>query len=204
MAKISTYPVDSTPSLSDKLIGTDAEDSNNTKNYPLSAIAELINENTQFTSVLSATSTVAQTPSGVGVATTVTFGGATSNPALSLSAGGVVTFNQTGLYLINGYGSVERQGSSGGYSIFLFRFLVNGAQAGFVKAFHLDTPDAVAPYEVTFPLNVTAVGTTISFEVMRDASGTGAGQNQGGLYPHTNSSGWSNVPSAALNIWQLQ
>lgn len=99
MAKISTYPVDSTPSLSDKLIGTDAEDSNETKNYPLSDIASLINENTQFTSVLAATSTVAQTPSGVGVATTVTFGGATSNPALSLSAGGVVTFNQTGLYL---------------------------------------------------------------------------------------------------------
>lgn len=204
MAKISTYGTDSTPSLSDKLIGTDVGDSNNTKNYLLSDVANLINENTQFTSVLAATSTVAQTPSGVGVATTVTFGGAVSNPSVSLSAGGVVTFNETGLYLINGYGSVERQGSSGGYSIFLFRFLVNGSQAGFVKAFHLDSPDVVTPYEVTFPLNVTAIGTTISFEVMRDASGTGAGQNQGGLYPHTNSSGWSNVPSAALNIWQLQ
>lgn len=204
MAKISTYGTDSTPSLSDKLIGTDVGDSNNTKNYLLSDIALLINEATQFVPVLEAVSTVAQAPSGVGVATQVTFGGAQSNAALTLSAGGLVTFNQTGVYLINGYGSIERQGSSGGYSIFLFRFLVNGVQAGFVKAFHLDTPDTVNPYEITFPLTITTVGTTISFEVMRDASGSGAGQNQGGLYPHTNASGWSNVPSAALNIWQLQ
>lgn len=204
MAKISTYGTDSTPSLSDKLIGTDVGDSNNTKNYLLSDVAQLINENTQFVSVLSAASTVTQTPSGVGVATQVTFGPAQSNSTLTLSAGGLVTFNQTGLYLINGYGSVERQGSSGGVSIFLFRFLVNGVQAGYTKAFHLDTTDATVPYEITFPLNVTTVGTTIAFEVMRDASGTGAGQNQGGLYPHTNSSGWSNVPSADLNIWQLQ
>ena len=202
--KISLYSNDSTPSLADKLIGTDVNDSNNTKNFLLSDVAALINEATQFTPVLEAVSTVAQTPSGVGVATQVTFGGAQSNPALTLSAGGLVTFNQTGVYLINGYGSIERQGSSGGYSIFLFRFLVNGVQAGFVKAFHLDTPDNVNPYEVTFPLTITTVGTTISFEVMRDASGPGGGQNQGGLYPHTNASGWSNVPSAALNIWQLQ
>lgn len=204
MAKISTYGTDSTPSLSDKLIGTDVGDSNNTKNYLLSDIALLINDNTQFASVLASTSTATQLPSGVGVATAVTFGGATSNAALSLSAGGVVTFNQTGLYLINAYGSVERQGSSGGLSIFLFRALLNGVQAGSVKAFHLDSTDVTVPYEITFPLNITTVGTTLSFEVMRDASGSGAGQNQGGLYPHTNTSGWSNVPSAELNIWQLQ
>ena len=204
MAKISTYGTDSTPSLSDKLIGTDVGDSNNTKNFLLSDIALLINEVTQFVPVLQAVSTVSQAPSGVGVATQVTFGGAQSNAALTLSAGGLVTFNETGVYLINGYGSIERQGSSGGYSIFLFRFLVDGVQQGFVTAFHLDTPDTVNPYEITFPLTITTVGTTISFEIMRDASGTGGGQNQGGLYPHTNLSGWSNTPSAALSIWQLQ
>lgn len=204
MAKISTYATDSTPSLSDKLIGTDVNDSNNTKNYLLSDIALLVNENSSFTNVLNATSTVTQTPTGVGVDTQVSFGAGTSNASLTLSSGGVVTFSETGLYLINGYGSVERQGSSGGTSILLFRSLVNSVQYGYVKGFHLDTTNVSVPYEVTFPLTVSTVGTTLSFEIMRDASGSGSGQNQGGLYPHTNSSGWSNVPSAGLTIWKLQ
>jgi hypothetical protein len=202
--KISQYGLDSTPSLSSKLIGTDTSDSNITKNYEFAAIAQLINENTQFASVLVANSTVSQVPSGVGVATQVSFGSAQSNDAVSLAANGLVTFNQTGLYMINAYGSIERQGSSGGVSIILFRFLVNGVQASAVKGFHLDSTDVVVPYEITFPLNITTIGTTISFEIMRDASGTGSGLNQGGLYPHTNLSGWSNIPSADLNIWQLQ
>jgi len=202
--KISQYGTDSTPSLSSKLIGTDTSDSDITKNFEISAIAGLINENTQFTSVLAAYSTVSQVPSGVGVATQVTFGPAQSNSTLTLGANGLVTFNETGLYMINGYGSIERQGSSGGVSVILFRFLVNGVQASAVKGFHLDSTDVTVPYEITFPFNVTSVGTTISFEIMRDASGSGNGLNQGGLYPHTNTSGWSNIPSADLNIWQLQ
>lgn len=203
MAKISTYGT-SIPTLSDKVIGTDVNDSNNTKNFLLSDVAALVNEASAFNAVLNATSTVTQTPSGVGVATQVTFGAGTSNAYLTLSSGGLVTFSETGLYLINGYGSVERQGSSGGYTILLFRSLIDGTQSGYVKAFHLDTPDVVSPYEVTFPLTITTAGTTLAFEIMRDASGTGAGQNQGGLYPHTNASGWSNVPSAGLTIWKLQ
>ena len=46
----------------------------------------------------------------------------------------------------------------------------------------------------------TTAGTTASFEIMRDSSGV----NAGGLYPHTNLGGWSNVPSSRVNIWQLQ
>lgn len=42
MAKISTYAIDSTPSLSDKVIGTDVGDSNITKNYTLGDIHGLI------------------------------------------------------------------------------------------------------------------------------------------------------------------
>jgi hypothetical protein len=151
---------------------------------------------------LAAQSTVTQTPSGLDSALQVSFGAAqgTSGDAVRISSGGLITFNETGLYLINGYGSVERQGSSGGTAIFLFRFLVNGVQAGTVKAFHLDTPDLSFPYEITFPINITTAGTTASFEIMRDSSGA----NAGGLYPHTNLGGWSNVPSAEVNIWQLQ
>jgi hypothetical protein len=200
--KISQYNLDNSPTVSDKLIGTETSSSNETKNYTLGAIASLFASTFEFTPVLAAQSTVTQAPSALNTAQQVTFGAAqgSSGDAVMISSGGLITFNQTGLYLINGYGSVERQGSSGGTAIFLFRFLVNGTQAGSVKAFHLDTPNLSSPYEITFPINITTAGTTASFEVMRDSSGT----NAGGLYPHTNLGGWSNTPSAEVNIWQLQ
>ncbi len=200
--KISQYNLDNSPTVSDKLIGTESSSSNETKNYTLGAIASLFASTFEFTPVLAAQSTVTQAPSALNTAQQVTFGAAqgSSGDAVMISSGGLITFNQTGLYLINGYGSVERQGSSGGTAIFLFRFLVNGTQAGSVKAFHLDTPNLSSPYEITFPINITTAGTTASFEVMRDSSGT----NAGGLYPHTNLGGWSNTPSAEVNIWQLQ
>jgi hypothetical protein len=200
--KISQYNVDSSPTVSDKLIGTEVSSSNETKNYTIGSIAALCASVFEFTPVLAAQSTVTQAPSALNTAQQVTFGAAqgSSGDAVMISSGGLITFNQTGLYLINGYGSVERQGSSGGTAIFLFRFLVNGTQAGSVKAFHLDTPNLSSPYEITFPINITTAGTTASFEVMRDSSGT----NAGGLYPHTNLGGWSNTPSAEVNIWQLQ
>lgn len=200
--KISQYNLDNSPTVSDKLIGTETSSSNETKNYTLGAIAALFASTFEFTPVLAAQSTVTQAPSALNTAQQVTFGAAqgTSGDAVMIDANGLITFNQTGLYLINGYGSVERQGSSGGTAIFLFRFLVNGTQAGSVKAFHLDTPNLSSPYEITFPINITTAGTTASFEIMRDSSGT----NAGGLYPHTNLGGWSNTPSTEVNIWQLQ
>ena len=200
--KISQYNLDNSPTVSDKLIGTETSSSNETKNYTLGAIAALFASTFEFTPVLVATSTVNQLPSGLNSPLQVSFGAAqgSSGDAVMIDANGLITFNQTGLYLINGYGSVERQGSSGGTAIFLFRFLVNGTQAGSVKAFHLDTPNLSSPYEITFPINITTAGTTASFEIMRDSSGT----NAGGLYPHTNLGGWSNTPSAEVNIWQLQ
>lgn len=200
--KISQYNVDSSPTVSDKLIGTEVSSSNETKNYTIGSIASVCASVFQFTPVLVAQSTVTQAPSALDTPLQVTFGAAqgTSGDAVMISSGGLITFNETGLYLINGYGSVERQGSSGGTAILLFRFLVNGTQAGSVKAFHLDTTGVSTPYEITFPINITTAGTTASFEIMRDSSGT----NAGGLYPHTNLGGWSNVPSAEVNIWQLQ
>lgn len=200
--KISQYTTDNSPAISDKLIGTEASSNNETKNYTLGSIASLFADTFEFTPVLVAQSTVTQTPAALNTALQVTFGAAqgTSGDAVMIDAAGEITFNEPGLYLINGYGSVERQGSSGGTAILLFRFLVNGTQAGSVKAFHLDTTNVSTPYEITFPINISTAGTTATFEIMRDSSGT----NAGGLYPHTNLGGWSNVPSAEVNIWQLQ
>ena len=41
MAKISTYVIDSTPQLTDKVIGTDVNDNNITKNYTIGDIISL-------------------------------------------------------------------------------------------------------------------------------------------------------------------
>jgi hypothetical protein len=41
MARISTYPIDGTPSFSDKLIGTETGSNNETKNYTIGDILSL-------------------------------------------------------------------------------------------------------------------------------------------------------------------
>ena len=200
--KISQYTTDNAPALSDKLIGTEASSNNETKNYTLGAIASLFVDNIEFDPVLAAQSFAEQFPSVLDTALQVTFGAAqgTSSDPVMIDAAGEITFNETGVYLVNGYGSVERRGSSGGVAILLFRFLVNGTQAGSVKAFHLDNVDLSVPYEITFPINITTPGTTATFEIMRDSSGV----NAGGLYPHTTLGPWTNVPSAEVNIWKYQ
>jgi hypothetical protein len=200
--KISQYNVDSSPTVSDKLIGTEVSSSNETKNYTIGSIAALCASVFEFTPVLVATSTVTQLPSGLDNPLQVSFGAAqgTSGDAVMIDANGLITFNQTGLYLINGYGNIERQGSSGGVTVTLFRFLVNGVQSGSTKGVELDSTGVMFPYELTIPINITTAGTTMSFEIMRDSSGV----NNGGLYTHTNLGGWSNVPSAEISIWQLQ
>ena len=54
------------------------------------------------------------------------------------------------------------------------------------------------PYELTLPIQVSA-GDVLTWEIMRDSSGI----NAGGLYIHTNSGPWSNVPSADVNIYKI-
>lgn len=158
----------------------------------------LTSSSLQFTQVLNGSSTVDQIPGGLNSALIASFGPAQSNAVVSLDSGGKVTFLQAGSYVINGYGSVERQGSSGGVAIFLFRGILNGVQVTETKAFHLDTTGISIPYEVTIPFEAND-GDIFWFEVMRDSSGVDAG----GLYTHTNLGGWSAVPSTQIQIWKL-
>jgi len=200
MGKISTYPTDTNVSLSDRLIGTDNENNNETKNFTVGALASTVLGQLDATLVLNAFSTVIQAPSALDTPLQVTFGaaqGSSSTPVM-IDALGNITFNQSGLYLINAYGSVERQGSSGGTAIFLFRGLLNNNPVTTTKAFHLDTPNIGFPYEITVPFQVSA-GDVFKFQVMRDSSGT----NHGGLYPHTNLGGWGNTPSTEILIWKI-
>ena len=52
MARISTYSVDSLPTLDDKVIGTDSDDSSITKNYKIGDIIGLVNQSTSLQDVL--------------------------------------------------------------------------------------------------------------------------------------------------------
>jgi hypothetical protein len=148
--------------------------------------------------VLNGTSFATQAPSALDTPLLVSFGAAQSNVDVSLDAGGTITFNTGGVYFINAFGSVERQGSSGGVAILLFRVLLNGTQISATKGFHLDSPNLDIPYEVTIPFKAQA-GDVMRFQIMRDSSGI----NQGGLYGHTVLGGWPNVPSSQIQIWKL-
>lgn len=200
MGKISTYSNDGTISPSDKLIGTDSSDNNATKNFLVGDLLSYFNSLLGAQLVLNAQSTLIQAPSDLDTPLQVTFGGAQGSPStpVQIDASGNITFNQSGLYFINAYGSVERVGSSGGTAIFLFRGLLNNNPATTVKAFHLDTPNIAFPYEITVPFQANA-GDVFKFQVMRDSSGV----NHGGLYPHTNLGGWANTPSTEVLIWKV-
>lgn len=198
MAIISTYPIDASVNLTDKLIGTDVEDSSKTKNYTISSILAL--KQIGLTNVLAAVDTTNQEPSGLNSALQVKFGAAqkTATDPVMLDALGNITFNQGGLYLFNGYANFERQGSSGGVTVTLFRALLNGVQSGPTKGVELSGTGIMFPYELTLPIQVSA-GDVLTWEIMRDSSGV----NGGGLYIHTNSGPWSNVPSADVNIYKI-
>jgi hypothetical protein len=200
MAKISTYPNDGNVSINDKLIGTDYENSNITKNFTVGSLAGFLFSQFGATLVLSAQSTVNQLPSALDTPLQVTFGAAqgTSASPVQLLSNGSIVFNQAGLYLFNGFANFERQGSSGGVTVTLFRALKNGIQILPTKGIELNTTGVMIPYELTIPFNAEA-GDILTWEIMRDSSGT----NAGGLYIHTNLGGWSNVPSADVAIWKI-
>lgn len=206
MSKISnqTYYPAVTPADGDFVIGTDVSDSSATKTFLFSDIKTYVASELSVTNVLSGSSTSNQEPSGTDTALQVEFGAAqkTDTDPVKLAVDGTITFNTAGLYLFNGYGNFERQGSSGGLSVILFRALINDTQSGIIKAVELESPNVMVPYETTIPISATA-GDTLKWQIMRDSSGTGAGANQGGLYTHANSGPWDDVPSASVNIWKI-
>jgi hypothetical protein len=200
MAKISTYPNDGNVTINDKLIGTDYENSNITKNFTVGSLADFLFSQFGATLVLSAESTINQVPSELDTPLQVTFGAAQGTGAspVQLLSNGSIVFNQAGLYLFNGFANFERQGSSGGVTVTLFRALKNGIQILPTKGVELNTTGVMIPYELTIPFNAEA-GDILTWEIMRDSSGV----NQGGLYIHTSLGGWSNVPSADVAIWKI-
>ena len=204
MAKISTYAVDNNISASDMVIGTDAEDSNITKNYTVGGLSTYITTQVGaalgVTNVLNASSTVNQLPSGLDSALQVTFGAAqgTGSDPVMLDALGNITFNEGGIYLFQGFANFERKGSSGGTVVIAFRALLNGTQINSTKNIDMKDVDTSIPYDLTTPINASA-GDVLTWEIMRDSSGV----DNGGLYTHTLLGGWSNVPSTSIDIYKI-
>lgn len=202
MAKISTYAADDNIIDSDIVIGSDADAGFATKNYSVGGLKTHILSALQLgaTLILSGKSNVDQEPADLDQPLQVTFGPAINDAEdpVQLLADGSLVFNEAGLYLFNGFGNFERQGSSGGVTVTAFRAYKNGTPFTPAKAVDLSNTGIMVPYELTVPIQAEA-GDVITWEIMRDSSGV----NGGGLYTHVLAGGWGIVPSADVNIWKI-
>jgi hypothetical protein len=203
MARISTYAVDNTIAPNDKLIGTDADDSDLTKNYKVSDLSNYIVSQVpiytlEMSSVLSGLSTSDQIPSGLDTALQVSFGSAQTTTPVSIDAAGTITFNEQHLYIVNLAFRVGRT-SVGAVSYFAIRDLYNGTQSLPTRVIQVSSVNDATPYEISIPY-YPSVGDTLSWEAMRDSAGFDAG----GLFRQALSGGWSAAPSASINIYKVE
>lgn len=151
--------------------------------------------------VLRAASTTPQAPTAVNTPLQVTFGAAQGAPTspVSISAAGLVTFNQAGNYAARVKLQNGRTGGAG-VSILLSRILVDGVQVGSPQSVKVDDEEITSPTESRVVINAIA-GQTFAVQIMRD----GAGANAGGLYPFTAAvTAWGTAPSALLVISRLE
>lgn len=151
--------------------------------------------------VLRAASLVAQAPTAVDTPLQVAFGAAQGAPSdpVSISAAGLVTFNQAGNYAVRVKLQCGRTGASG-TSILLSRLVLGGAQLGSAACVKLTQTDATTPTDSRVVMNPTA-GQTLQVQIMRDS----AGSNFGGIYPQAATvTSWGTAPSALLVISRLE
>jgi hypothetical protein len=148
-----------------------------------------------YQTVLSSFSSVNQTPSAVNTPLQVVFGAAQSTTDVSITAGGLLTFNTSGSYLIDIFLRFGRTGASG-TAIILNRMLKNGAQILNSTGASLTAAAQTIPFSAAIPMTM-ASGDTLRLEVARD----GAGANDGGLYVISPTiGGWNIVPSATIVV----
>lgn len=144
---------------------------------------------------LSSFSSVNQTPAAVNTALQVVFGAAQATADVSITAGGLVTFNTSGSYLIDLFLRFGRTGASG-TAIVLNRLLKNGAQIFNSTGASLTAAAQTIPFSAAIPMTM-ASGDTLQLEIARDS----AGANDGGLYVISPTiGGWNIVPSATIVV----
>lgn len=127
--------------------------------------------------------------------------GTVSDPVM-LSAGGAITFNQAGQYIINYQSQFGRTGAAG-TSYLYTRSLVNGVVVGNSRHAKLTDPDIVLPFALRVKINVN-IGDVLTLQLLRDSAG-GSGANAGGFFQADPTTvGFPNAPSASIEISRLE
>jgi hypothetical protein len=156
--------------------------------------------------VLRGTSEIDQNPVAVDTPINVTFGAAQGGPSdsVSLTAGGVLQFNEEGLYWIRVSVQYGREGSSG-TSWLYFRTLssldgINFFQTGRTALVKLENANAdITAQNVIMSEPIS--GLYAKVELMRGSEGN----NSGGLLVETPAEGsWGIAPSAEISIRKLE
>ena len=154
----------------------------------------LIEELLQATSVASS-----QQPSGTDTPLQIEMGAAQGTGAdpVMVAVDGTITFNIAGTYRLDVSAHYGRTGGAGA-SFLMTRQLVNGVPNGNSLAARLDDADTLVPFSFESWFTAPAA-TELTFEVIRDSSGTDAG----GLFQQTSSAGWAPAPSFSLTVSRL-
>jgi hypothetical protein len=142
--------------------------------------------------------TTAQTPGAPDVPLQVTFGGATSNADITLSALGLITFNTAGVYKISIHLHFGRAAAAG-ITNFLARLLVNGTAISPTYYVVVENEEAVIPFDMEFTRAFSATN-TLALQIMQDSAGLSAG---GLVTFNPTAAGWADVPSAYVRIQKM-
>lgn len=157
MPKISSYTT-TAPALTDKLIGTDTNDSSATKNFTVEDVLGLVNPNS-FNLVLESSELLAnspQTATAINTATKITLGGVVSGADVNLAADGDLTFSTEGKYyvqLLVNSGSVATYSGSAVASIY-FNSYKNDVEYGIAIQDSLALIDSQPPTTEGLSINI--------------------------------------------------
>jgi len=200
MGYIANYAQATAPSLTDKVIGTDVDNNNATKNFTIQDILSL--GEVPLTNVLSAEDVaVSQGPSTTNSLYQLTIGGAqgTASDPVMLDASGNITFNQGGTYLLIAQGCFGR--SNGGASALVhFGTFIDGVQEGASQSVGIKDSGDKLPYERTVPIVVTT-GQILNFRMSRDSGFF----NEGSLVSSTDTDGLFTItPNFKINILKVK
>ena len=200
MGYIANYAQATAPSLTDKVIGTDVDNNNATKNFTIQDILSL--GGVPLTNVLSAEDVaVSQGPSTTNSLYQLTIGGAqgTASDPVMLDASGNITFNQGGTYLLIAQGCFGR--SNGGASALVhFGTFIDGVQEGASQSVGIKDAGDKLPYERTVPIVVTT-GQILNFRMSRDSGFF----NEGSLVSSTDTDGLFTItPNFKINILKVK
>ena len=180
MAKISTYAVDNSISANDMVVGTDAEDSNITKNYTVGGLSNYIVANINFTPL---DLTSAQAGSNVNLnlvdaASTLGTVTLTAGTNITLTDNGSDNITIAGANLVGGTNITVVDDGAGNLTINGGVYAYKTELILFAESFNNQLPSAL---DTTLQVEFGAAQNTVTDPVMLDASGN-ITFNQAGEY----------------------